>query len=47
MLGLIAGGKVSARRLTRPHILLLAGEGHTDEEIASALHTNRATTAQP
>ena len=43
LLGLIRKGKASARRLTRAHILLLADEGRTDEEIAAALHTNRST----
>ena len=41
--GLIRKGKAAARRLTRAHILLLADEGRTDEEIAAALHTNRST----
>ena len=41
--GLIRKGKAAARRLTRAHILLLADEGRTDEEIATALHTNRST----
>jgi transposase len=43
LLGLIRKGKAAARRLTRAHILLLASEGRTDEEIAAALHTNRST----
>ena len=43
LLGLIRRGKAAARRLTRAHILLLADEGRTDEEIAAALHTNRST----
>ena len=43
LLGLIRKGKAAARRLTRAHILLLADEGRTDEEIAAALHTNRST----
>ena len=43
LLGLIRRGKAAARRLTRAHVLLLADEGRTDEEIASALHTNRST----
>ncbi len=43
LLGLIRKGKAAARRLTRAHILLLAHEGRTDEEIAAALHTNRST----
>ena len=43
LLGLIRKGKAAARWLTRAHILLLADEGRTDEEIRSALHTNRST----
>ena len=43
LLGLIRKGKASVRRLTRAHILLLADESRTDEEIAAALHTNRST----
>ena len=43
LLALIRKGKASARRLTRAHILLLADEGRTDEEIAAALHANRST----
>jgi transposase len=43
LLGLIRKGKAAARRLTRAHILLLADEGRTDEEIAAVLHTNRST----
>ena len=43
LLRLIRKGKAAARRLTRAHILLLADEGCTDEEIAAALHTNRST----
>lgn len=43
LLALIRKGKAAARRLTRAHILLLADEGRTDEQIAAALHTNRST----
>lgn len=43
LLAVIRRGKAAARRLTRAHILLHADEGHTDEEIAVALHTNRST----
>jgi transposase len=32
-------GKTGARRLRRAHVLLLADEGRTDEEVASALRT--------
>lgn len=32
-------GKTGARRLRRAHVLLLADEGRTDEEVASALGT--------
>jgi hypothetical protein len=45
LLGLIRKGTAAARRLTRAHILLLAGEGRTDQEIAAALHANRSTAA--
>ena len=40
---LIKKGSLAARKLSRAHILLLADEGRSDEEIASALHVGRAT----
>jgi transposase len=40
---LLRGGKTNARKLARAHILLLADEGKTDEEIAAALHVGDAT----
>lgn len=43
LLDLTSKGKVSARRLNRAHILLLADEGHTDEGIAAALHVSKST----
>lgn len=36
-------GRVAARRLTRAHILQMAHDKYTDEGIASALKTSRAT----
>jgi transposase len=36
-------GRVSARKLTRAHILLQAGAGAADHAIAAALHIGRAT----
>jgi putative transposase len=36
-------GKSSARSLTRARILLLADEGHSDEEIVEALKVSRTT----
>lgn len=39
----ITKGKQSARMIRRAHILLLAAEGQTDEQIAHALHLGRAT----
>lgn len=36
-------GRVSARKLTRAHILLQAGAGAADHAIATALHIGRAT----
>jgi hypothetical protein len=41
LLGLIRKGRAAAGR--RVHIVLLASECRTDEEIAAALHTNRST----
>ena len=43
LLGLIKGGRHSARKLSRARILLLADEGKTDREIGGALHTGIAT----
>ena len=43
LLELAKRGKVSARKLNRAHILLLADEGRTDRAIADALHTGHAT----
>lgn len=40
---LLKGGKTSARKIARAHILLLADEGKTDEEIMAALHVGDAT----
>jgi transposase len=40
---LLKKGTLAARRLARAHILLLADEGRTDDEIAAALHVGRAT----
>ena len=40
---LIKKGTVAARKLSRAHILLLADEGRTDDEIAAALHVGSAT----
>lgn len=36
-------GEVSARKLRRAHILLLAEEGHRDAEIARMLHASEST----
>jgi transposase len=46
LLGLLKRGTLSARKLNRIHILLLADEGHTDEAIAASLHTGLATVAR-
>jgi len=46
LLVLIRSGKASARRLRRARTLLLADEGRTDLQIASALHAGRATVAR-
>lgn len=43
LLQLIKRGKPSARKVNRARILLKAGEGMKDEEIANALNTGRAT----
>jgi transposase len=39
-------GKPSARAVRRAQPLLLAGEGHTDEVIAAALHSGLSTVAR-
>lgn len=41
--GLVRKGKLSARKLTRAHILLRADEGAVDTAIAQALHVHVAT----
>jgi transposase len=43
LLALTKRGKVSARRLTRAHLLLQANTGLSDEAIAQALHIGTAT----
>jgi transposase len=43
LLGLLKRGSAPARRLMRARVLLLAGEGRTDEDISEALHTSRPT----
>lgn len=43
LLDLTSKGKVSARKLKRAHILLLADEGRTDLAIAAALHVSKST----
>ena len=43
LLGLTKKGKVSARKLTRAHILLQADAGVSDKAIAAALHIGIAT----
>ena len=43
LLGLTKKGKISARKLTRAHILLQAGAGVSDKAIAAALHIGIAT----
>jgi hypothetical protein len=40
---LVRKGTLSARRLTRAHILLQADEGATDASIADALHVGKRT----
>lgn len=40
---LVRKGTVSARKLTRAHILLHAHDGRSDQAIADALHIGRAT----
>lgn len=43
LLELIGQGNPPARKVKRAHILLLADEGKTDDEIAEALHTSVPT----
>jgi transposase len=43
LLGLTKKGKISARKLTRAHILLQADAGVSDKAIAAALHSGIAT----
>lgn len=43
LLGLLRGGKTSARKIARARILLKADERLTDEQIAEALHVGSAT----
>jgi transposase len=43
LLSLAQKGKVAARKLRRAQILLLANEGHTDEQIATVLHVGVST----
>jgi transposase len=43
LLGLTKKGKVSARKLTRAHVLLQADAGVSDKAIAAALHIGMAT----
>jgi transposase len=41
--GLLQKGTVGARKLNRAHILLLADDGESDEEMATVLHTSLST----
>jgi len=43
LLEMISQGKVSARKVKRANILLLADDGRKDEEIAVMLHTSLST----
>jgi len=43
LLNLIKKGKATARRVSRAHVLLLADEGATDEEIAESLRLGFST----
>jgi transposase len=43
LLEMISQGEVSARKVKRANILLLADEGKKDEEIAAVLHTSLST----
>jgi putative transposase len=43
LLGLLHQGKTAARKLCRAHVLLLAAEGRTDQQISAALHVGTAT----
>lgn len=46
LLAIIGKGKASPRAVNRAHILLLAAEDKTDEQIAAALHCKAATVAR-
>jgi transposase len=46
LLALTKGGKLSARKLNRIHILLQANDGAHDKAIASALHIGMSTVAR-
>jgi transposase len=43
LLGMTKRGKVSARKLNRAHILLMANEGAFDADIVRALHVGKMT----
>jgi transposase len=43
LLALTKSGEISARKLKRAHMLLLADEGHIDAEIAAVLKTGLST----
>ena len=43
LLALTKSGEISARKLKRAHMLLLADEGHIDTEIAAVLKTGLST----
>ena len=43
LLDLFSKGKPSARKVKRANILLLADQGHTDQEIAEMLHSSIPT----
>jgi transposase len=43
LLALVKKGKVSARKVTRAHILLMAAEGAVDRAICGALHVSTTT----
>jgi putative transposase len=43
LLSLIKKGKPTARKVARAHVLLLADEGATDEEIAESFHVGVST----
>ena len=46
LLALTKGGKLSARKLNRCHILLQAADGRDDKTIALSLHVGTATVAR-